>query len=250
MEPECDHENVVEDNFTVTCIDCGTEFETMDYRPEWRNYNKDGCQSQDLARCHSTKTATSRIRKLLDSMLVPEAVARIAEEKCMKIVGDDTIRGDKSKAIVAASLLHAYRQKGIMYTNSEICTKFTPHLTKKIMSQGLSLYYITFPDDRVVEFKLTDLMPKMVKTLGIEDCSDDILQLFETLDGTSPLLNRSKPRSVAAAIIFYYLCSNPEKKAILGLTKAGFAGKVGISDITLSKLARECRNLLKTDVEV
>ena len=53
------------------------------------------------------------------------------------------------------------------------------------------------------------------------------------------MLGRSNPQSVAAAIVWLYLCLNPEVKAEHHLSKSLYAKRVSLSEITISKLAKE-----------
>lgn len=74
-----------------------------------------------------------------------------------------------------------------------------------------------------------------------------INELCNYLDNRSPLLNRSNPQSVAAAIIYLYLCLEPEYKERLGLTKIKFANIVKLSDITITKLGKESQRIIQND---
>ena len=77
-----------------------------------------------------------------------------------------------------------------------------------------------------------------------------ILRIARYLKDASQSLKRSNPQSVSAAILYFYLCLNPEYKAKLGLSKTKFAARVNLSDITVTKLVREVSRISKCNVQV
>jgi hypothetical protein len=78
----------------------------------------------------------------------------------------------------------------------------------------------------------------------------NIIKISRSIENSSRLLKRSSPQSVASAIIYFYLCLNPEYKAELGLTKNKFAELALLSDITVSKLVREAQMICNCVVQM
>jgi hypothetical protein len=122
------------------------------------------------------------------------------------------------------------------------------HLSKKDMSAGLTKYYEKFPEDRTTHVKPENLIRRIISLAEIDnEHYRPILALTKYLDGTSSLLNRSNTQSVAAAIVYLYLCINPDYKQTAGLTKIVFAKKIKLSDITIIKLAKEAYKVAMDD---
>ena len=74
-----------------------------------------------------------------------------------------------------------------------------------------------------------------------------INKLCHYLENRSALLNRSNPQSVAAAIVYLYLCLEPEYKEKLGMSKIKFAHIVNLSDITITKLGKESQRIIQNE---
>ena len=79
------------------------------------------------------------------------------------------------------------------------------------------------------------LLPWMMVGVG-QSHYQHILKLFRLLENSS---KRACPHAVAAAIIYLYLCLNPDYMKQLGLTRISFAKKVQISTPNVIRTARE-----------
>lgn len=244
-EIKCPHLNITEKDDTKVCNDCGVECEVMSYEPEWRYYGPtDNRITKDPSRSHQVNIRTKSIDKTLRSKFVPESIRLFTYKKYLKIVGDETSRGTTREAIIAACLLHAYRENGDIRTAAEI-RALMGNLEKKRMTDGLRRYYEVFPEDATKHVKAEDLIKRVLIKTGIDYSHyQKIMALCRYLNNTSKILNHSNPQSVASAIVFLYLCMFPKYKEEIGMTKAKFAEKVKLSDITVSKLAKEARSIV------
>lgn len=246
FKPECKHDNTIEEDGARICEDCGLQVEMVTYDAEWRYYGD--TKGKDPSRCHKVKGNEKTIDKVVEKLHLPESIKIATEEKYRKVVGETTARGTGRKAIVAACLLHAYRDKDDIRTVDEIRNLF--ELSKKDISSGLTKYYEKFPEDRVKHIKPGHLIRHIMSLTGIHISHyRGILALTQYLDHTSSLLSRSGSQSTAAAIVYLYLCLNPEYKEELGLSKTGFAEKVKLSDITIIKLTKEALKIIMSEIE-
>jgi hypothetical protein len=57
-------------------------------------------------------------------------------------------------------------------------------------------------------------------------------------------MSRSKPDSIAAAVIYLLMSKDPETKDKFAFSKSSFAATVGLSDATLEKLIRDAEKIL------
>lgn len=244
----CAHLNTYKSgNGLHICSDCCLEIEILDFEPEWRFYgNSDNRSSKDPSRCQKGKPPGKNIDNVFieNKIKISPAMKAQITLKYNKMVGDKGFRGTHRKSRVAACHFHVCRE---FYQNrtSEYITDLYG-LDQKDMSSGLNAYYESFPEDRNKYMKPEDLLRWIMGLTGVEQSHyRKIVYIARYLEGTSRILQRSSPRSVASSIIYFYLCLNPKYKARLGLTKSEFSKKAMLSDITVSKIVKEIIRVCK-----
>jgi transcription initiation factor TFIIIB Brf1 subunit/transcription initiation factor TFIIB len=253
-DPECDHEDFFEEDGRGICKRCGCEIESLDFQPEWRYYgSSDNRSYKDPSRCHrSRETTRGGIDKVfVDAGLgsLQQAIKKKTEMKYQKIVGDETVRGNGRKAIVAACLLYVFRDDGDIRTSDEVRHLFG--LSKCDMSIGLTKYFRAFPGDRTKHIHPSDMIRRIMNLVKIDISHyKGILRIAKCLENADDTLNHSSPQSVASAIVYLYLCLTPTLKESLGMTKTKFATKVALSDITISKLVRRVAEILNCQISM
>jgi len=249
---ECLHENKYEDDSGLyVCTDCKAEFDVMNFEQEWKYYSDCGGSIKDPSRCHKVKSTGKSIEKVFQELQwdVPHAIVVHVEAKYNKIIGNETIRGKRRKAIIAACLLFAYREFSEHRTSDFVKNIFG--LTKKQMSAGLTSYYDAFPEARTMTERPENLLKWILTLTGIDQAHyRKIVHICRFMENSSVLLKRSSPQSVASAVVYFYLCLNPDYKEVLGLTKNKFAEKVLLSDITVTKLVKEASDVSKQMVKL
>lgn len=257
---ECKHDNVSEiEKGLYVCKDCCTEIQFFDFSPEWRYYGQSDNRSfKDPSRCRYTKNNNRSLDSTFDSskVQIPEAMRDVTQIKYDKIIErlrnskeKNTVRGKRKQSIVAACLFHTYRDFGEYRTSRYIRNFFD--LTQKNMSAGMKEYSKTFPDDRKNTILPENLIRWQMTSSGINISHyKQILSIARYLENTSEILKRSNPQSVSAAIIYFYLCLNPEYQRKLGLTKSKFASRVELSDITITKLVQEISRISKCKIKM
>lgn len=252
-EFKCAHSVVFEEDGVSLCQDCGFETSILSFTPEWHYYgSSDNRNTKDPSRCHKAKGSTKGgIEKVFQDAKIelPEAIKQETALRYQKIVKGETMRGKGRKAVVAACLLYVLRSRNDVRTSDEVGKMF--NLSKSAMSDGLKEYHTVFGEDRISQLKPSDLIRRLMSHTGVNiEHYASIVKLSKVLENTSRLLNHSNVQSVAAATIYLYLCVNPKLKEKLGLTKAKFAEKAGLSDITITKLVKEEVSVLKLAIQV
>ena len=155
------------------------------------------------------------------------------------------LRAKGREAIVAACLFHVYRDMGEYRTTMYIRKLF--RLKQKNMSFGMTNYLKAFPEARTQHTTPDKLIPWVMKISGVDRKHyQNILAITRYIETASELLEHSNPKSVAAAIVFFYLCLKSKKK--LGITKALFAKKARISDVTLTNIVREIASISRVTI--
>ena len=69
----------------------------------------------------------------------------------------------------------------------------------------------------------------------------EVKGLYEEIHNKSSKLNRSRPKSVASSLVYYWIC-----KKNINITLKDFTKKVGLSELTITKIAKEISDILNT----
>jgi hypothetical protein len=218
-------------------------------------------KNKDPTRSHKRKTGDRTLFKDVDGKNFPDVIIQSANNKYQQIINKNIYRGAKRKAIIVACLHFAYLEKGESRITTELGKLFG--IQRRDIKDGLQKYYETFPDETNKYIKPINLIPQiMIKSHIPYEYQNKIKKLCSYLENKSELLNRSTPQSVAASIVYLYLCLNTSKDNLdksksapsgaisllekLGLDKFKFAEMVNLSDITITKLGKESQKIIAT----
>lgn len=244
IRDDCVHENTIFINDSEVCTECGVVKDTVD--KDIKYFFSTEKHVKDPSRCHRRKSDQRTIFKDVETMDFPETIVQSANKKYQVIIKDNIYRGAKRKAIIVACLYYAYLDHNESRTTEDISRKF--NIKKKSVKEGLQKYCECFPEAATQYIDAKHLIRQVMIRVNINFSHlRRINKLCDYLENRSALLNRSNPQSVAAAIVYLYLCLNPEYKEQLGLKKDTFATEVNLSDITISKLSREIQKIIKDD---
>jgi transcription initiation factor TFIIIB Brf1 subunit/transcription initiation factor TFIIB len=241
---KCKHINIAKDETNIdVCSDCGMEFRSLDFSREWRNFGVlDNRCARDQSRCHKQKSTPKGIRGVFDlhKIDISSALIDTVEAKFNKIIEkseNKLFRGEGREALIVLCLFFAYQDDDEYRPIEYIRDLFD--VSQKSMSSAMTLYYNAFPEDITKHMTPEKLIPWYMFLTGVSsEHYSRIVSISKYLSATSQLIERSNPQSVAAAIIYFYLCLFPEYKNELGLTKLKFARKACLSDITISKIVK------------
>ena len=247
---ECVHTCTEIVDGSEVCVECGICTETLTFDKEWRYYGSlDNKNSKDPSRCHKRKKDQRTIHKDVEKYNIPEAIVESSNVKYQVIVKDQIYRGDRRLSIIVACLFYAYMEHGVPRTAERIGKIFK--LSKKKVSEGISIYHTFFPDSLDIYLTPHDLLRGIMIDVGINMSHfRRINNLCVYLQNKSSILNRSSPQSVAAAIVYLHLCLLPQYKESVGLTKIKFSKLVGLSDITIGRLAKNAAEMIDCDVKI
>lgn len=243
---QCLHRNKYkDDNGLYICRTCSAEFNSLNFQQEWRWYGtSDNRTSRDPSRCHKSKSTSRGIKSVFTqyNIDVSPRMLDIMEKKYSIIIEkhDQKItRGSGRDSLVAAILFHTFQEFGEFRTSGYIRKLFN-NLEQKHMSAGIQKYLYAFPEAGNLHITSEILIPWFMKLVNIDKSHyRRIIDINNYMANTSQLLKRSNPQSVAASIIYFYLCINKEYKESLGIKRKTFAEKINLSDITITKLVQE-----------
>jgi len=242
---KCVHASTCVDGNVKICTDCGAEIEKLQtYEREWRYYDTDA--KSNPTRCVARKGETMVILKDLENMGIGENVISLANSIYVQVTKGHIKRGRSSrKAIIAACLFHAYKQLGApkscdmlreIMKDANLNKSDFLHGIKQVAlntpkntdSKNATVTYIT-PRDIICEI--------MVILNSTESQKAAVLHMYDTVKDRSPMFQESRPQSVAAGIVYHYICEHGHTLSI-----KEFSAKVKISQLTVTKIRNEvCR---------
>jgi transcription initiation factor TFIIIB Brf1 subunit/transcription initiation factor TFIIB len=246
-EDQCRHKNKRDETDGLVCVDCGEHFEhNISQEKEWRFYgSSDSRSSSNPSRCHMRKGDDKSIYNDVVNMGFPPHIIKEADDLYRKVTKGNIHRGQTRKSLIFNCVFYAYKRVGKPQSPESIAIHF--NLKKKTMSTGrkILLEYLRKSTDKYIPTYTTpiNLVPNIMKNLraGPEHL-EPITKIYDQVKDRSTLLKRSNPQSTAAGLVYYY-CRSIGKKIV----KKEFSATVCLSDITITKIAREISQILCTD---
>jgi hypothetical protein len=240
----CKHENIFDESNVKTCLDCGIELSRdISCEKEWRYYgSEDTRKNSDPSRCHIRKSEDKSIFKDLDSLGFPERIIKIANDIYNEVTCGKIYRGNSRKAIVFGCIFQTYKIIGNPKSYDNLRETF--NLERKVGLKGLKLVSLNLPKHINIITKYitpTELIEEIMTKLNTTtQQKKEIEELYNKIKNKSPILNRSRPQSIASSIIYYYLSKQDDNIKIKDFIK-----KVKLSELTVNKLIKVIKKILE-----
>lgn len=248
----CSHEETYEEHGVVTCADCGEEIERkIVNKKEWKYYGPSDTKRVLNMAQPIDQGIYNDIKELpFEEDIKEKAVEyyRLLTEKM--VCGERkkfTKRGKSRTSIIFACVFNACKELGQPINIEKLILIFG--LPKKKALKGLKYFVLNFPKD--MDTKKIYITPINL----IDDIMDqfsatsqdkrEIKNLYDKIHNKSSQLNRSKPQSVAAGLIFYWLCVKNIQITINEFTK-----RVNLSSLTITKISKEIARILSDEGKV
>lgn len=236
----CTHLNCFQDDKGKTiCIECGIEvFENISFDKEWRYYGASDTKNggSDPNRCQIRKSEERNIYDDIKHMGFSLSIQQAANTIYRKVTEGQIFRGDSRKAIIFACIFKAFKETGCAQSFEHLQNVFG--LKRKVISGGMKR--VGMSSKSTVYITPADLVPEIMRKFNAEqDHINHVEKLYVKIRNRSSLLNRSRPQSVAAGLVFYY-CSSIGKN----IPSKVFAEKVGLSELTINKINKEIKSIL------
>jgi transcription initiation factor TFIIIB Brf1 subunit/transcription initiation factor TFIIB len=203
---ECEHNDISEEGGITLCADCGEEINRpVLHDKEWRYYGSgDSKMSSDPNRVHARKIDEKNIAKDVENMGFSENIVTKANEIYTECTKGQIYRGGSRKSIIFACIFHSYKLAGNHQTPDHLIQLFG--LTRKAGLKGLKIVNVNIPMDS--EIHNTSITSKhiigeiMEKFKTSQSHKEAVYELYERVKNRSSKLNRARPQSVAAAVIY------------------------------------------------
>ena len=240
---ECMHSFKIENGVKV-CEICGMEMEReIDNGKEWRYYGAaDTRHNGDPSRCHMRKTDERTINKDVENMGFSDKIIERANQIYDKVANGKIYRGNSRKSIIFACIFHAYKLEANPQSCENLIEIFS--LDRKIALRGLKAVNLKTEKNSelkstyiTAEHLITDIMEKFDAT---EHQIAEVIDIYKQINNKSSILNRSRPQSVAAGIVRYYIIINQKE-----ISMADFRAKVKLSELTINRIVKEITKLIE-----
>lgn len=240
----CEHENLTEERNITICMDCGEEIQSrINHDKEWRQYGQDTLNKNpaDPARGQKRKVEERSIFKDVETLGFSEKIVAKANKIYSQVTKGKIFRGNSRKAIVFACIFHAYKMEKKPQSHDKLIKIF--NLNRKTGLRGLKFVNLYAPKDskiRTTYIGPSDIVAEVMETFSAtEEQKEEVFQLYEQIRNKSSRLNRSRPLSVGAGLVYYWI--KTKKKDI---TLKEFAKKVSLSELTINKIAKEISEVI------
>lgn len=246
----CEHKNIINQEYSVICLNCGEVIQNIiNHEKEWRFYGySDSKRSSDPNRVQMRKDDTKNIRKDVENMDFSQSIIEEANKLYLQVVGDQIYRGNSRKSIIFACIFYAYKLKG-NYQKPEYLRKIF-NITKKSSLAGLRIVNTDAPENSPIHLS-TDTTVHHIRDIMTTQFNSnkkqvaEVLLLYKKTLNRSSKLNRSRPQSVAASLVYFWICFRN-----VGIELSTFAEQVGLSELTIKKNAEEIRTILNTNIKL
>jgi transcription initiation factor TFIIIB Brf1 subunit/transcription initiation factor TFIIB len=150
-------------------------------------------------------------------------------------------RGNSRKGIIFACVFHSYKINGVPHSCESLIDIF--NIDRRIALKGLK--YVNLNASKESLFRNYQISPEniiteiMDKFYATEEQKQEILKLYSSIKDRSALLNRSRPQSMAAGLVRYYILKHGKNVPMVI-----FKTKVGLSELTINRIVKEIMRLL------
>jgi transcription initiation factor TFIIIB Brf1 subunit/transcription initiation factor TFIIB len=244
----CKHLNTLDENNVVLCVDCGAEIsKQILHDKEWRYYgHADSKNGVDPTRVQMRKYDERTIFKDVENMGFSDKITLTANSIYTEVTKGKIKRGNSRKAIVFACIYQAFLLSDFPKTHDALIKIFG--LTRKTGLQGLKHVKLNTPKGHAIHLMHINprhiIMDIMDKFSAKDHQKMEIVELYMKVKNKDVKLSRSRPQSIAAGITFYWICINN-----IEVTLKEFARKVGLSELTIGKMAKLIASILDTRLE-
>lgn len=249
IKSKCSHPNTIFSDNREVCTSCGIVVDSdISSNREWKMKNSTKYIA-DTTRCHNSEQNLRTIFGDVKHLNFPNSIVNEANKDYKEIIEGSIYRGKNRRAIIVVCIFYAYYKNGESKPMTELCKMFD--IKNRNVKEGLKKYVEHFPESVSYYVTPKHLIKEIMAKTKIEYSHyEKINELCLKLENKSELLNRSKPQSVAASIVYLYLCTIPRYRESLKLTKIKFSSLVGLSENTISKLGKEAQLVLGLNTDI
>ncbi len=238
-EVMCSCSDTVEEQGVLMCRGCGREIQENKGN-RWSGI-EGGRGVSDPTRCQARKVDEKSIFKDVETYGFSPAIVHVANDIYIQVTDSKIYRGESRRGIIFSCIFHAFKLSGAPQSSDSLNSVFK--LDRKVMLKGMKHVSLHAPKDSA--FRRTYITPieiideTMTKPNATKEHKQEVNVLYDLVRNRSSMVNRSKPQSVAAGLVFYYITKQNKRVTMKDFTKL-----VGLSELTIQKLVKEIERIL------
>lgn len=235
---ECKHENIIKEKYGDVCIDCGQEVKGSNYKTTRNTEQK---YFIDPSRVQIRKNDERSIHKDVENMSFSDKIISIANEIYIKSTKGDIHRGRSRKGIIFACIFSAYKICGNPQSHESLINLFG--ISKKKSLEGLKYVNLNVPKGVLKNYYISpvNLIEEIMgKFSATSSQKKEVIQLYNKVKNKSSQLNRSKPKSVAAGLVYFWI-----QETNRDISLKTFREKVMLSELTIGKMSKEISTIIE-----
>lgn len=249
VRDKCMHQKILLENNNRICESCG-ELLNKDvcYERDWRFYGtQDTKHSQDPNRCHFRKMDEISIFKDVDKLGFSEKIVLYANQLYEEVTQKKIFRGNSRKGIIFACIFHSYKINGVPHSCESLISIF--NIDRRVALKGLK--YVNLNANKESLFRNFQISAEniiieiMEKFYATDEQKQEIIKLYNEIKDKSALLNRSRPQSMAAGLVRYFILKNGKN-----VPMSVFKVKVNLSELTINRIVKEIGRLLEKNADI
>ena len=235
----CSHSDLIYERYTTICRVCGM---ITGNNLNMSHVTDSSCYGSS-SRVHVRRMKEKSIFKDIKGYNFDKDIINIANDIYNQITNNKIFRGRSRKSIIYACILYAYRMKGVTVNTTNILQLF--QINKK---SGLSgMRYLNMNINENSTYKLShnkhlspiNIIKNVMKTFNASDDDiNEVINLYHTIENKSSKINRSRPKSIANSLIYYWI-----KEKGKDIDISFFSSKVNMSELTINKLVKEISDI-------
>lgn len=239
---ECSHhQSVVEKGINI-CVDCGEETYCQEDSKNCRYFGGiDTNHVSDINRVRIRKSDQKSIFKDVENLNFSDKIKEKANEIYTKVTKGRIYRGKSRKALIFGAFYHAFKLSETPQSHEKLIKIFG--FSRQICLNGLkTVSHMSAKDSDIRRKKITtlDLLNETMDKFKASDAQkEEVCRLYKSIKNKSSKLNRSRPQSVSASVIFYWIRSTDRNISIDEFTK-----QVSLSEATILKNMKEISKIL------
>ncbi len=243
-EGGCLHKSISEEYGLFFCLDCGVEIKRGVSNESKMYKSTDNRSMGDGNRCWAPKKKNKSIRDDVKGLGIPDPIINEADSIFKLVTNGGIFRVDKRRSIIVACLLEAYKIMGQHITLASLLEKFPINnvtIGMKIVETKIKEY--DTERKRITYTSTIDSIRDILEGWNSDsETVESVIKLYKQIEGKSKTLNRSRAKSEAAAVVYYYALLTGRKNIKL----KEFSQRVGLSETTITKYTKEISYLLQT----
>lgn len=239
----CLHENVLFEHGIQLCSSCGVELKDNKlFDSNWNCIKEPSNTFVEPNRCYIRKNTERTIYNDIQHLCISEQIKDLANDIYQTVCDKKTKRSKNRKGIIFACVYYAYK----LNNNPQSCENLFKifDIQKKKALNGIKFVNSKIPNDSPIRFIY--ITPEHIikeflnKFEADDEICENIITLYNKIKGKSNILNRSRPQSISAGVIYYYMQQIGRNLCIKDFTKI-----VGLSELTIHKITKEIDRVLK-----